>query len=909
MKKFLFFILLFCNLVTSAQISLTGATYSQNFNNLGTTTGAVTGGSLNNRDASLNGWYFVESGSGSNTTITAGTGSAATGDTYNLGTSGGADRSLGGLQSGSNIPTIGFYFTNNTGATITSLTISYFGETWRVGTINRSDRLDFQYSTDATSLTTGNWIDFDNLDYANPGQSTLGTTGGTILHSATISNTITGLTIANGATFFIRWNDFSATGADDAIGVDDFSLTATLTYFPLTGATDLSQTNNWTGDINGGAGTAPVNFSSANQLFNINRNATLAGSLTFSGGSNLEINLATLTISPAGRLTIGTGSTGDFNGNSVVLQSDATGTASIGQISGTLSDASNVTVERFIPANTNRAWRLLSVPTTGSQTIAASWKANTWITTSNAIDDADAISKGFDAKTPGHSMQYFTGSGLAGVALGTDVLSAQPAYFLFVRGNRTSDHTNATVTSTTLSSTGTINQGSITRGTAGTGGTNFSLIPNPYPSNIDYEAVFAGNGSATALENFYVWDASINTVGGYRLVSRVNGTTYQQTPSVSVAADNNARYIQSGQAFWIVTPQQLNFTESMKTANVPTNNVFRMSNGGEDISINLSIKQAPSTYILADGVRAKYDVSYNAAVTSEDVAKLTNFGENLSIVRNNSYLAIEKRPVISAYDTIFLKLWNTGVKEYRFTVNPNNFSAGLNAYLEDAYLNTSTPISLTAATDVDFAITTDAGSQHIDRFRIVFRPSAVMPVSFTSVRAYEKGNAIEIAWNVAGERDIHHYEVEKSADGRNFTMLASVKAKGNENSSVAYTSLDNSPITGNNYYRVKSVSLNNEVKYTSVVNVRLGKDGEGISVYPNPVKGNVVGLQLTNLEKGSYTLNVYNSSGQLVVTKMLQHGGGSASEQIALPASSTKGVYQLEVRGEQSRFVQSIILQ
>jgi hypothetical protein len=43
----------------------------------------------------------------------------------------------------------------------------------------------------------------------------------------TISATITGLSIANGATFFIRWTDTDASGSDDGLAIDDFSLTAT----------------------------------------------------------------------------------------------------------------------------------------------------------------------------------------------------------------------------------------------------------------------------------------------------------------------------------------------------------------------------------------------------------------------------------------------------------------------------------------------------------------------------------------------------------------------------------------------------------------------------------------------------------------------------------------------------------
>lgn len=217
--------MIFLTCTISAQYSLTIATYSQGFNGLGTATSAgVTGGDLNIVSGTLNGWYFSEALANQNTTITTGTGSSATGDTYNFGAAAGADRTLGGLRSGTLNPTIGFYFTNNTGSTINSLAITYNGETWRVGAATRIDKIDFQYSTDATSLITGTWTDFDLLDYANPGQAT---GSGSVQHTASVSNTITGLNIANGTTFFIRWTDADASGADDGMGVDDFSFTAT----------------------------------------------------------------------------------------------------------------------------------------------------------------------------------------------------------------------------------------------------------------------------------------------------------------------------------------------------------------------------------------------------------------------------------------------------------------------------------------------------------------------------------------------------------------------------------------------------------------------------------------------------------------------------------------------------------
>jgi hypothetical protein len=168
------------------------------------------------------GWAFSESGTSANATYSAGTGSDNTGETYSFGTSG--DRTLGGLRSGGLIPTYGARIFNNTSSTISTITIAYTGKTWRVGSASRSDRTDFQYSTNATSLTTGDWTDENNLDYANPGQATTGS--GSVQHSANISHTLTGLNIPVGSAIWIRWTDFDVSGSDDGMGVDDVCITA-----------------------------------------------------------------------------------------------------------------------------------------------------------------------------------------------------------------------------------------------------------------------------------------------------------------------------------------------------------------------------------------------------------------------------------------------------------------------------------------------------------------------------------------------------------------------------------------------------------------------------------------------------------------------------------------------------------
>jgi Multicopper oxidase len=203
-----------------------GPTYTQNF----TAPALVSTGTSSSLPA---GWSLAETGTGANTSYTANNGGSATGDTYSYGAATGpttSDRALGSLRTASLASTFGAQFTNTTGGAIVSLAINYRGERWRKGqTGTTNDRLDFQYSLNGTS-----WANVDALDFTSP--TTTGAAGAVngnaATQSSTITGSITGLSIPNGAQYFIRWVDFDRTagnGADDGLSVDSFNLTPSYT--------------------------------------------------------------------------------------------------------------------------------------------------------------------------------------------------------------------------------------------------------------------------------------------------------------------------------------------------------------------------------------------------------------------------------------------------------------------------------------------------------------------------------------------------------------------------------------------------------------------------------------------------------------------------------------------------------
>ena len=288
-----------------------------------------------------------------------------------------------------------------------------------------------------------------------------------------------------------------------------------------------------------------------------------------------------------------------------------------------------------------------------------------------------------------------------------------------------------------------------------------------------------------------------------------------------------------------------------------------------------------------------FDNSYPDSVDlTEDAPKMTNFEESLSLLRNSHVLSLEKKKPLTAEDTIFYSITNTAQKAYTLEfIAANLDQTGLTGIIKDSYTATSTPLNMNGSTVLNFTINSNAASQNAKRFMIVFRPSSVLALEFTNLKATQQQNGIMLTWSVANENGITQYEVQKSTDGTDFTTIGTVSADG----AASYNWLDQNPVDGENYYRIVAVQANGSLSYSNIVNVETAKGAPAITAYPNPVTGGTVSLQLTNMPAGTYDVRLVDNIGQVVMVKSIIHPGGSSAQTLQLGNYLAKGNYNLQV--------------
>jgi hypothetical protein len=610
---------------------------------------------------------------------------------------------------------------------------------------------------------------------------------------------------------------------------------------------------------------------------------------------NLEVlpaSGATVTLSGSGLINVSgtyTHTSGTLTGNNrLTLKSTSSGSANLVYTAGTISAAINV--ERYIQGK--RAYRFLGQPFTAaiplSQLMAGTGASNTGIDVTGAGGSLNGFTTTLTNAASAFTYNPLIGNATGGVDPGwTAIGSATASSWLnrqgiriFVRGTKGQGLDGATYSPapTTVTMSGVPNTGSVvttlTRNSSGN--SDYNLIANPYAATIDMQSAGITRGSEVGA-NFSVWNPDISNAS--------NRGVYVTEP---FATANTYRYLPSGAAFFVTTANgsannTITFTEAVKSSNAASNGLFRGASGYGANSLNLELSDS-------SGYADRILFFFNKTNTSDnfdavDGEKLINPDANLySSSADGRKLSIDARqlPASGGVDMVIpITIQSPTNRSFTLKAVDFNLSDVRELYLKDKLTNQL--ITLNHHVEYTFHVVGE-------RFEIIMRGNATLPVDFVSVKAQQKGQStIAVQWQVATDANISHFEVEESVNGSQFSMLTRVMAVGVNN----YEAQDAQVNNGTNFYRIKAVARSGATKISSTVLVKLGATEGTVTVMPNKIgKGALANIQLQNLQQGEYNLQLFNTAGQLVQAKILQYTGGFVSTQLET-AALTAGVYKI----------------
>ena len=148
----------------------------------------------------------------------------------------------------------------------------------------------------------------------------------------------------------------------------------------------------------------------------------------------------------------------------------------------------------------------------------------------------------------------------------------------------------------------------------------------------------------------------------------------------------------------------------------------------------------------------------------------------------------------------------------------------------------------------DRIVSANGGVNQTEFISIGSRGVSPLPVRLVSFSALQLDGQVQLKWQSAEEKNTAYFEVERSADGKNFALVLTKKAQGNSSSLVSYNAIDSNPISGTSYYRLKMVNLDGTFEYSSMVSVS-SEGAVQVRAYPNPSNGREVQFLALNGDK------------------------------------------------------------
>ncbi len=457
------------------------------------------------------------------------------------------------------------------------------------------------------------------------------------------------------------------------------------------------------------------------------------------------------------------------------------------------------------------------------------------------------------------------------------------AYFLFYRGNRTSNITNklnppfAIPENVTQNYNGTINKGTINIGvtfTANSGNlyNGICAIGNPYPAVIDFDAFLSDNSNR--LEDILSIIKPDRT-GQITKIGTVSTNNNFNAPIGTTAQD--IRYIQPCQSFYVrVKPGQngnVTFNETQKATQItsparllgkPERNIILSSQKQTNnntktqkvlrIAITDNILNNETAVIFKEGSLATYQ--------NNDAILLTNPILNCATLSSDSVaMAINLMPKITNSTTIKL-LVNSETTNQNLKLNFSNLTDFTNytLVLKDSYLNTLTPITPNNATynfGIDKNIKPSFGNK---RLELLIEPKIVLPLNFISFAVEPESANAKLKWQVNDQTDVTHFEILKATDGINFTTIGQ-RLKTKERNDF-YTYVDEH-LDENNYYQIKQINTDGSFETSQIKYLGTQINHLDFKIFPNPVNKEFT-LQCPNTKAKNLEITLYDLTGKKI---------------------------------------------
>lgn len=374
----------------------------------------------------------------------------------------------------------------------------------------------------------------------------------------------------------------------------------------------------------------------------------------------------------------------------------------------------------------------------------------------------------------------------------------------------------------------------------------------------------------------------------------------RNTPTLSITAPTNGSEFNAGDIITVDVSGSPEVAEVILMLSQPPNHVWLAKETGPSPTFNLPIPLNALGHrtLVAIGLDSEGNAVVKTGGTEIKVnttATLTDISiyPNKIFLENGNVAQIEIRGEFS--DGIERDLSRLDETLFSFA-NDNASRNGNNGVHLDVSADDELTVQYLGISSVPVDI------QHI-------APMAALPIELSAFSAEPLDeNKVLLNWTTTVEKEVKHFELERSVDGQHFSPIGRVASKSNSAVESHYDFIDQTRPSGWLYYRLKIVEFSGKSQYSAVQSIFIDGDiRQDFHLYPNPTQGQLF-LSSLGQQQGIHTVRIFDLLGKKVMEQTLDF---SLKNSVALNLKGlvSEGIYIVEInQGNVQKWKEKVLI-
>jgi len=175
-----------------------------------------------------------------------------------------------------------------------------------------------------------------------------------------------------------------------------------------------------------------------------------------------------------------------------------------------------------------------------------------------------------------------------------------------------------------------------------------------------------------------------------------------------------------------------------------------------------------------------------------------------------------------------------------------------------------------------------------------------LPIDLVDFKARPDGKRVRLDWTTASEVDNDYFTVERTTDLNEYSFIDKVNSyMHNSNIMLNYTTYDNSPVYGLQYYRLKQTDFNGDFTYSEPQAVWFGSKApfDITNIYSDVATSNDINVDFMYNSDLPVNVEITDVSGRVIYSES-GIAAVNGSNKIKLNASLPHGLYFIIIRND-----------